>query len=144
ALDTNGTLWFDTVDGELFRLPKGASTPESSKDKPFLTRIVDHHGHAWDISVNQRLDRAFNYMSSGHAQSLPFVSIFEDREQNLWLGSEGHGMFRLQPQLVKVVSKADGLADENIYPIYQDKSGAIWLGAWNVGLSRIQSGSVTN
>jgi ligand-binding sensor domain-containing protein len=57
--------------------------------------------------------------------------------------NEGKGLYRLQKPSIFVYSKADGLIDNNAYPIYQDGSGAIWIGAWSSGLSRFSDGTFT-
>lgn len=52
-------------------------------------------------------------------------------------------MFRVRRQLITVYSKADGLTDKNVYPIFEDRAGAIWIGAWKGGLSRLTDGKFT-
>jgi signal transduction histidine kinase/streptogramin lyase len=94
--------------------------------------------------VGHALSRTFEFISSGKAVSVPVARLFQDRQRNLWIGTEGDGLFRLQSQPIHVISKEQGLADRDAYAIYQDRSGAMWVGAWPVGVSRFTNGKFTN
>jgi signal transduction histidine kinase/ligand-binding sensor domain-containing protein len=143
ASDQAGTIWIETVDG------KRASITTDGKTSRLLntdgsTSYSDRHGHNWTIRIGPRLTRSMEYLSSGQTSSVTFTSLYEDREQNLWLGSEGQGLLRFQPQSIQVYSKEQGLIDRNVYPIYQDRTGAVWIGAWHTGVSRFANGKFTN
>ncbi|MGH7176570.1 MAG: ligand-binding sensor domain-containing protein, partial [Tepidisphaeraceae bacterium] len=77
-------------------------------------------------------------------EEISFRTFYEDREGNLWLGTNGQGLYRVRKQAITTYSKPQGLVDRNVYPIYQDRAGAIWIGAWQSGLSRLRDGSFTN
>jgi signal transduction histidine kinase/streptogramin lyase len=70
--------------------------------------------------------------------------LFEDREGNLWIGTEGNGLIRAREQVVNVISTGQGLNAANTYPIFEDHTGAVWLGTWELGLARVKAGVVTN
>src|SRR5262249_45730745 len=63
-----------------------------------------------------------------------------DHEGGMWLGA-GRGLWRIQPQTVRVFSRKDGLLDENVYPIYEDRSGVIWAGIWPTTLAKYEKGT---
>jgi signal transduction histidine kinase/ligand-binding sensor domain-containing protein len=54
---------------------------------------------------------------------------YEDPEGSIWVGTIRGGLFRLRRQIINGYSKADGLLDNNVYPIYEDRQGTIWVGA---------------
>ncbi len=143
ASDQAGTIWIETVDGK-----RASITADGKASGPLnaeaSTSYSDPHGHTWTIRIGPRLTRSMEYLSSGQTNSVPFTSVYEDREQNLWLGSEGQGMLRFQPQSIQAYSKEQGLIDRTAYPIYQDHSGAVWVGAWHSGVSRFSNGKFTN
>lgn len=64
----------------------------------------------------------------------------EDSEGSIWIGTTRGGLFRLRKQTITAYSKAEGLADNNVYPIYEDKKGIIWVGTTR-GLFRHENGS---
>jgi signal transduction histidine kinase/ligand-binding sensor domain-containing protein len=143
ASDGEGTIWIETLNGAHARLARdGTITGPFGRD--LKTSFADGQGHTWTIDVGERLTRSMTYTSDGSPATLAFHTIFEDREKNLWLGSEGQGLFRGQPASIHVYSKEQGLIDRNIYPIYQDHEGAVWIGAWHRGLSRFYNGKFTS
>ncbi|MBX7173259.1 MAG: hypothetical protein K1X72_19980 [Pyrinomonadaceae bacterium] len=64
----------------------------------------------------------------------------EDLEGSIWIGTNRGGLFRLRKQTITAYSKAEGVADNNVYPIYEDKKGIIWVGTTH-GLFRHENGS---
>jgi signal transduction histidine kinase/ligand-binding sensor domain-containing protein len=64
------------------------------------------------------------------------LSMFEDREGNLWLGSESNGLTVLRDP--KITTYTDAL----VRCVFQDRRGAMWLGT-NVGLTKIDGGKTS-
>jgi hypothetical protein len=83
------------LDGRKSRLSRDRPEPLRYEPNAFDS-FVDHEGHAWGIRIGPRLQRFIEYASSDHTAEIPFSTIFEDRERNLWLGTEGEGIFQLQ------------------------------------------------
>jgi signal transduction histidine kinase/ligand-binding sensor domain-containing protein len=141
AIDQSGTLWLETFKGQHITLKDGEATIQQGNA---TLDYIDRQGHAWKMRVGHQLDRSFEEESAGTNAPRRFSQITEDRENSLWIGTEGQGLYRLQRQSVQMMSKEQGLVDRNVYPIYQDRSGAVWVGAWNSGLSRIEAGKFTS
>ena len=70
-------------------------------------------------------------------------ALFEDREGNIWLGTEIYGLYRLRARRIDVLSVEEGLAGRDIYPMLQSKDGAVWIGTLGNGLSRYFNGRFT-
>ena len=143
ASDQAGTIWIETVDGRHVSITANGKASRVSNAEA-STSYTDRQGHIWTIRIGLRLTRSMEDLSSGQVKPIRFASLYEDHEQNLWLGSEGQGLLRFQPQSIHVYSKEQGLIDRNVYPIYQDHAGAIWVGAWQRGVSRFANGKFTN
>lgn len=56
------------------------------------------------------------------------ISIFQDREKNLWIGTEDGGLNSLREGEFISYLKQDGLASENIHTIYEDQQEKLWIG----------------
>lgn len=104
----------------------------------------DGHGQVWTLAVGERLRQSLTLSIAGEPETVTFTSLHEDRQGNLWLGTDGRGLYRVRRQAISVYSQPQGLVARNVYPIFQDRSGAIWIGAWTGGLSRFKDGSFTN
>lgn len=145
AAAPNGDIWIETVDREQFRMtddqpPVQTAARGQSSTVAFASPLVSQ----WQVRIDAQLDRTLLLDIDGAPKSLPFSGIYSDRSGNLWIRTEGQGLYQVQRKSVHVYSRRDGLAANNIFPVYQDHTGAIWLGAWNSGLSRFANGKFTN
>ncbi len=143
ALDQQATLWVETLDGRQMTVDTAKAGPPNFTAAPSTVTYFASDRHPWEMRVGHRLSRSLDVLSSGKQETIPVTHFFEDRQANLWLGTEGQGLYRLQRQSIRVYSQEQGLADRDIYGIYQDSTDAIWIGAWHVGLSRFKDGKFT-
>ncbi|HKX62422.1 MAG TPA: two-component regulator propeller domain-containing protein, partial [Verrucomicrobiae bacterium] len=68
---------------------------------------------------------------------------FEDREGNLWIGTEKTGIYRWHPRRITSFSSQDGLSHEKAWTICESPDGGVWIGTEG-GLSRFRRGAFTN
>jgi signal transduction histidine kinase/ligand-binding sensor domain-containing protein len=146
--DGAGTLWMGTVDGRIARIAGGAvrfdAIPDlHAEDGTLPSMYPDRSGHQWPLTVSRSLVR---FWSVPRSPDTPIAvnSVLEDREGNIWLGSDGHGLYRIRHPRVTVYSRAQGLVGQNIYPVLADRAGSMWLGVWPSGVSRVKDGKVVN
>lgn len=144
AMDENGTVWLDCLNGNQAIIRAGQQSAE--RVDPTVPRTFswhDGHGQVWNYHVGPRLTRSLDFESSGKIASLPMARWFEDREGNLWVGTEGSGLYRLRRESIRSLSKDQGLLERNVSVIDQDPSGDVWVGVWP-GLSRVSGSGITN
>ncbi len=57
-----------------------------------------------------------------------FQSSYQDGEGNLWFGTLRAGVYRARKQIVRTFSTAEGLTDNNVYPLFENDDGAVLVG----------------
>lgn len=139
AADQNGAIWLETTNGQHARMVDG-HFERAPKSAVYRDRL----GNLWTIGVGPYLGRYMIYRDAGHKYKITFVALREDREGDLWLASEGQGLYRAPRKFVTTYSQEEGLIDRVVYPVFQDHDGDIWIGAWSRGLSRWHNGRFTN
>jgi ligand-binding sensor domain-containing protein len=106
--------------------------------------LEDSHGILW-VGTDQGLVT----LPSAHAadnvrlKSLPvlgansIVTMFEDREHNLWIGTDTTGLHLLQQQKFRTLPSLAGVP---ITAVTQTIDGTVWLGSKDEGIFRYEGG----
>jgi signal transduction histidine kinase/ligand-binding sensor domain-containing protein len=138
AAGRDGVIWLNLSDGKIARL---FADKWQLSSKSFRTFFQDSNKRSWYATIDDHLDRTVFFPSGGFEKGIRYNVITEDSEHNIWVGSEGQGLYRIQPQTIHVYSVAQGLAGANIYPILSDKHGDVWIGTWPAGLTQFHEGT---
>jgi signal transduction histidine kinase/ligand-binding sensor domain-containing protein len=64
--------------------------------------------------------------SSFDGSKIPVTAMLVDRDGNLWVGSVGQGLFRIQGDRVEHYGRAEGLSNDNVDALFEDKEGILW------------------
>lgn len=93
--------------------------------------------HEWTTLPYKLSDR-----NIGHSHATLYA--YEDPSQNLWIATEGDGLYHYNPKSQESIKygMSDGLPNEVIYGILPDDFNTIWLST-NNGLSRFDLNSKT-
>lgn len=59
--------------------------------------------------------------------------ILSDREGNIWFTSTD-GLFCVVNRKVDVYTQAEGLPEDDVFPLMEDSDGRIWIGTWGSGV----------
>ena len=81
-----------------------------------------------------------------HTNGLPsdwVISLWEDREKNLWCGT-GAGLVVIRPSNLETISPPDKWKSCPVLSVLPAPDGALWVGTEGAGLYRLQNGSWTN
>jgi signal transduction histidine kinase/ligand-binding sensor domain-containing protein/DNA-binding NarL/FixJ family response regulator len=149
--DKRGNLLIATSAGLTIRSPDGRFTPYNEKtglvDKYIISLHGRKNGELW-IGCNDGLyclkDDGLTYY--GMADGLPNLKIkclYEDRQLNLWAGTDGGGLIRIKEGKIESFSIADGLTSDFITSLYEDREGSLWIGTLRGGIHRLRDTTVT-
>ena len=106
----------------------------------------DTHGALW--IANRGVKRVVNGILEIFPATDPLVadsilSMFEDREGDMWFGSESNGLTVLRDPKITTYTTKEGLSDDLVRCVYQDRQGAMWFGT-NGGLTRMAGGKTSH
>jgi signal transduction histidine kinase/streptogramin lyase len=71
----------------------------------------------------------------------PITGIIADAD-TLWVGTEGDGLYRLDPRAHFQLEKVRGLPSSSIRTLHLDALGTLWIGTAGGGLCRLQNGQL--
>ena len=163
--DSSGVLWVGTFGHGLNRFDRRTgrfktylhdpADPSSLSNNEVHRLFVDHTGTLW-VATDDGIDRfdpargRFNIYKVDWAsrRSQTYVSVAEDKQGMLWLGTQYSGLHRLDPatgQITVYKSKPNspGTLSDNMVPsVHFDASGALWVATQN-GLNKFNSNTAT-
>jgi len=141
AAGGDGTVWVATHDGRFGRLSLGQYQINS---KEIITPFISKTRQNWTVSISQNFARTLVFPSGGLDRGIPYNVLFSDDDDNIWVGSEGEGLFRVQRQSIKTFTTSQGLASDNVYPVLRARNDDIWAGSWPAGLTLLHDNRVVN
>ncbi len=68
------------------------------------------------------------------------LCLYKDREENLWIGTDGGGLNRLKRREFLTYTTNDGLSHDQATSILQSRDGSVWIGTAGGGLNRLVNG----
>lgn len=108
---------------------------------------ADHAGNLWILGVRgliQRLPdgRIRRYGArDGLSDSFGLRAIWEDRDRNLWVGTD-NGVARLENGRFQTRTDTQGGELDSVLCIFEDREGSLWIGS-NNGLTRFRDDTFT-
>ncbi|MCK4761675.1 MAG: protein kinase [Candidatus Aminicenantes bacterium] len=138
--DRRQNLWIGTASHGLFRCSRGAK----------LSPGINKKGTAAAVGRTDRNDcsemKGASFYESlqgiGKAEGLSgnfILSITEDHEGSLWIGTAFGGVSRLRDGQFTIFSEKEGLSNDIVFSAYEDSNGYLWVGT-NHGLNRFKDG----
>ncbi|MGH8292133.1 MAG: diguanylate cyclase domain-containing protein [Gammaproteobacteria bacterium] len=143
----DGTLWLGTSRG-LYRYVSGgwrriAGDPAALRTQ-VVAMLVDSDGNFWVASdaglARIRNGRLAEFISNHDPAAVPNIqSFYQDREHNLWVGSDTNGVTQLWNGYVRRFSVPAGLTDPVVWAVAPAAQGGAWIGTTG-GLYLLQQG----
>ena len=150
--DRDGSIWAGTSNNGLFRLDvksgRWKSYRHNEKDASSLSNnvvdrlLVDHDGTLWAATWDglDRFDAGRDSFTTFKANSTSreqiYLSLTEDSQHNLWLGTFGSGLQYLDTRTGQFTSFQSGddfgsLSDNEVNWVQITRSGRMWVGTAN-------------
>jgi len=140
--DRAGNLWIGN-EIEAIRWGKTSSTaykPIGMKSNAGLDGVVaiaaDQNGTLWIGTAVPRFGLGLQHLENGvlkpfsapglAGSNLEALSLLSDHDNNLWIGTLNHGLYRILGRKVDHFGSADGLSSDSVYQVYQDREGTLW------------------
>jgi signal transduction histidine kinase/ligand-binding sensor domain-containing protein len=139
AVGSDGVIWFDLPQERFARL---SGDKFEIFSKPIVTPFQGRDRRSWSATIGLHLDRTLFFPGEDGKKGIRYNRLVEDNEHNVWVGSEGEGLYRIQTQAIHAISVAQGLAGANVYPVLRGENGDMWIGTWPAGLSQFHQGAI--
>jgi ligand-binding sensor domain-containing protein/serine phosphatase RsbU (regulator of sigma subunit) len=84
------------------------------------------------------------YNSTNGLTNNSVLALLKDREENIWIGTNGAGVYKFFSNKFIYYTKLNGLAENYINAVSEDKNGNIWLALSSNGLAKLSKGTITS
>lgn len=150
-----GGIWMGGDNGLWFydpAQPQAQPRAYTAKDGLPSTRVnllfCDRAGAIW-VATSGGVARFFDGRLDSRTPREGFslsrvLSITEDREGDLWFGTESSGVDILRDRAFTTYGVTDGISNDHILSVAQDRGGKVWLGTNGGGLDFANPGSIGN
>ena len=149
--DIQGNIYVGTITGISKISPAGIIEKVNilKEDNVAFTAIIsDNKNNLWLASNNGVYKyNGFIYKTYGEKNGIASNNLycaFQDREGNLWFGTEGFGVSKFQNEAFLSYGAKDSLPSELVISIFQDSKQAMWLGVQGSGVCKLQNNKITN
>ena len=144
AEEGNGHLWYGTLDGLFGFNDEGTFGAITLPNTRISALRVDREGALWIATAGGlarlRHGKLETFTSANGLSSNLVLSLFEDREGSIWIGTEAGGLNLLKSKKFNTYTTREGLPNDLVKAIYQDPHGGIWIGSNGGGLTLFKNG----
>lgn len=143
--EKSGHLWYGTLDGLFGFNDEGFTYGAITLPNTRISALrVDREGALWIATAGglarMRHGKMETFTSANGLSSNLVLSIFEDREGSIWVGTEAGGLNLLKSKKFNTYTTREGLPNDLVKAIYQDPQGGIWIGSNGGGLTLFKNG----
>lgn len=95
----------------------------------------------YDFNLNTRLSK---YNLDNGLTSNPIQCLYRDREDNMWIGTDGAGVYKYHNDKFVYYTKNNGFPENYVNAVSQDKMGNYWVALRSNGICKISGNDITN
>jgi ligand-binding sensor domain-containing protein/signal transduction histidine kinase len=158
--EADGRLWIGTGNGVVLGSRSGDRTgPRAGgpDNDPIHALVRDRDGNLWagtdGALLRWRPGEEPGTPGARPPERLPLrtgrkspgniLTLEEDREGSLWIGTETGALFQLRDADLTPFTTTEGLADDSVRTVMQDRRGRLWIGTDGGAVHRLQPGPAT-
>ena len=140
--DRFGNLWIGTVGGGLDRLVPSTSSGQALREAEELVIRPNSNGEELDRGKEQVIHYKYDPENPNSLSSNYVRTIYEDKSENLWIGTKGGGLNLFDRENESFVHFKHDPNDPNsvnsniIWSICEDRLGGLWIGT-DAGLNEL-------
>ena len=148
----NGHLWVSTLQNGVFHHFDGKTTTYNQGNGGIRTNrtrsiIIDENGEPW-VGTRTGLEhlqgnRFISFTSKNGLINDNIKVVFEDMEGNVWIGSDGAGVFKFSGYRFIGLTEKDGMTNDLVMSFTEDSSG-LWIATYGGGISYFTDGQFIN
>lgn len=128
--DAHGDLWLATDKG-LYHASNGGNFEHLGRLETRMNALVVVNDTVWvasDAGLYHSPCQQIDLQAVPRMPSVLLTALARDSGGNLWIGSEGHGLYRLNGSRLDSIQIADGLSSSAVEQVLLDAYENIWLG----------------
>jgi len=148
--DKKGSIWLGTEKGEIYQYQHPVLTKYAlgnNEINGFRTMLVTKKGDLWfgESDGNNLYQYKHSQFICYNAiqRKTGFLSLLEDREGAIWVGTSREGIARIFGDTVTYFGNKEGFPVTRVLAIFQDKKGNIWIGTEGSGLIKYNNAAFT-
>ncbi len=156
GFNAQDTLLYISQGEGIFKVnPKGITLSENRPYLDFLNTslfTIDSEGNYW-VSLWRRglayesTDGTIEYWNNEINSDFPdeeIVAILQDREGNIWLGTNGGGLVAMQKSFINTLTTKDGLSTDLTLCVAEDDDENLWVGTVGKGINKWDGKAMTS
>lgn len=148
----DGGMWLLSLDQQtLLKIHRGREVSRLKLPEPpggFWDMSEDRDDNVWICTMDRgvcRLSpsgefRRWDTSNGLAADSTRFV--FQDAEQNIWVGTSGGGLNRLKLKRFQTFSTNEGLPERSVHSVFAAGDGSLLIGTYGGGVVRMRGGAL--
>lgn len=142
----DGSIWFSTVQHGVFRWNGKEMQQYTTQHGLVRNYVFDvmpiSSGEAWVFGYDGLYQLKDGQAEMQVIDEVPrgttFYSFQRDKADNIWIGTSA-GVLKYDGHQYVLLTKTNGLVDNNIWKVLQDREGNLWFASKSIGVSKLNS-----
>ncbi|HEV2692174.1 MAG TPA: two-component regulator propeller domain-containing protein [Verrucomicrobiae bacterium] len=145
--DPTGRLWVSAGAEDLYVREQGEFRRVLPVVHGVKAILVDHNGRIWAGTKSglsyAEPDMPMEFKLFDQVPRTDIRALAEDSHQNLWVGSEDGGIFRITDDDATAFHPTDTKDPQAVWSLVAEEDGTVWAGTFRGGLLRLRNGQFT-